>query len=73
VLLCFEFVSADALDVRAVQLTAARVPVTQRPPEMDCSWHEARLRDPDGHDMRLYHVAATATTRLGRSRPRMAG
>jgi hypothetical protein len=59
VLLCFEFASADALDARAVQLTAARLPFTQRPPEVDCSWHEARLRDPDGHDMPLYHVGSS--------------
>ena len=54
----FEFASADALDARAAELLAAGLQFTHQPTDMDYLWREARLRDPDGHDLRLYHAGS---------------
>lgn len=42
------------LDRQVEQLKAKGFEFTQDPTDMDYLWREARLRDPDGHDIRLY-------------------
>lgn len=50
------FFECDALDATVARLRAAGLVFTQLPTDMDYLWREARLRDPDGHDVRLYHA-----------------
>lgn len=47
------FECAD-LDRTVVQLKQKGIDFTQDPTDMDYLWREARLKDPDGHDIRLY-------------------
>ena len=54
--LYFEFVDAAQLDRRVAQLREAGLHFHQPPTDMDYLWREARLVDPDGHDIRLYHA-----------------
>jgi len=49
------FECAD-LDSRVAQLKAHGVHFDQDPTDMDYLWREARLRDPDGHELRLYRA-----------------
>lgn len=42
------------LDETVAALQAAGLRFTQEPTDMDYLWREAHLRDPDGHDVRLY-------------------
>jgi catechol 2,3-dioxygenase-like lactoylglutathione lyase family enzyme len=48
------FFECGALDEKAAALEAAGVVFEQRPTDMHYLWREARLRDPDGYDVRLY-------------------
>jgi len=45
------------LDRTAAQLRAKGLAFEQDPTDMPYLWREARLRDPDGHDIRLYFAA----------------
>ena len=54
--LYFEFDDAEALDRRVAELRAAGMFFHQLPTDMDYLWREARLADPDGHEIRLYHA-----------------
>jgi catechol 2,3-dioxygenase-like lactoylglutathione lyase family enzyme len=42
------------IDETVAELKARGVRFEQDPTDMDYLWREARLRDPDGHDIRLY-------------------
>lgn len=48
------FFECDDLDERCAALAAAGLVFEQEPTDMSYLWREARLRDPDGHDIRLY-------------------
>jgi len=61
----FEIAGGDALDRRIADLREARVVFHQRPTDMNCLWREARLADPDGHEVCL--PRKTGSTRRGRS------
>lgn len=50
------FFEDDALDETVVALKARGLVFEQDPMDMPYLWREARLRDPDGHDIRLYHA-----------------
>lgn len=47
------FECAD-VDAAAARVEAAGVALTQQPTDMFYLWREARMLDPDGHDIRLY-------------------
>lgn len=48
------FFECDDLDETFVRLRDAGLVFDQPPTDMFYLWREARLRDPDGHDIRLY-------------------
>ena len=48
------FFECDDLDGRYAALKAKGIDFYQEPTDMFYGWREARLRDPDGHDVRLY-------------------
>jgi catechol 2,3-dioxygenase-like lactoylglutathione lyase family enzyme len=48
------YFECDALDAKVAELKAQGMLFTQDPTDMEYLWREARLRDPDGHDVRLY-------------------
>jgi catechol 2,3-dioxygenase-like lactoylglutathione lyase family enzyme len=50
------FFECDDLDERAEALKAKGVAFEQDPTDMPYLWREAHLRDPDGHDIRLYRA-----------------
>lgn len=50
------FFECDALDETVAALRARGVTFEQEPTDMFYLWREARLRDPDGYDVRLYHA-----------------
>ena len=50
------YFECDDLDERCVRLEMLGFVFEQRPTDMDYLWREARLRDPDGHDIRLYYA-----------------
>ncbi len=50
------FFECDALDETVAALKARGVVFEQDLTDMSYLWREARLRDPDGHDLRLYHA-----------------
>jgi len=50
------FLECDALDETVAALKAAGVRFDQDPTDMFYLWREARLRDPDGHALRLYQA-----------------
>ena len=52
----FEFPSADALDERVRELGAAGVRFDTAPTDERWLWREARLRDPAGNVLCLYHA-----------------
>lgn len=51
------FECAD-LDARVAELKLRGIAFTQDPTDMFYLWREARLSDPDGHDLRFYHAGA---------------
>jgi catechol 2,3-dioxygenase-like lactoylglutathione lyase family enzyme len=50
------FFECDALDETVAQLQSKGVAFEQAPADMPYLWREARLRDPDGYDVRLYRA-----------------
>lgn len=50
------FFEDGALDDTVAILKARGVVFEQDPTDMPYLWREARLRDPDGHDIRIYHA-----------------
>lgn len=54
--LFLELPSASALDMEVARLKAEGLVFSLEPTDMDYLWREARLVDPDGHDIRLYHA-----------------
>lgn len=48
------YFECEAFDQRVDQLQAAGLVFRQLPTDMDYLWREARLSDPDGHEVRLY-------------------
>lgn len=48
------YLECPDLDATAAALADAGLTFDQHPTDMDYLWREARLRDPDGHDIRLY-------------------
>ena len=50
------FFECDDLDERCAALSASGIEFAQPPTDMPYLWREARLRDPDGHDIRLYRA-----------------
>ena len=50
------FLECDDLDERVALLQARGLVFEQEPTDMSYLWREARLRDPDGHDVRLYRA-----------------
>jgi len=50
------YFECEDLDQRVQQLRAAGLVFTQLPTDMPYLWREARLADPDGHDVRLYRA-----------------
>jgi len=50
------FFECDALDERVAALKSTGLEFEQEPTDMFYLWREARLRDPDGYDIRLYYA-----------------
>ena len=50
------FFECDALDQQVAELEAKGMIFEQPPTDMSYLWREARLRDPDGYDVRLYYA-----------------
>lgn len=50
------FFECDDLDERCAALERAGLRFAQPPTDMRYLWREARLEDPDGHDVRLYYA-----------------
>ncbi len=50
------YLECDALDDTVAALTARGILFEQAPVDMPYLWREARLRDPDGHALCLYHA-----------------
>lgn len=50
------FFECDDLDERCAALAHAGFEFRQPPTDMSYLWREARLCDPDGHDIRLYRA-----------------
>ena len=50
------FFECDDVDATVTALKSKGVSFEQDPTDMDYLWREARLRDPDGHDLRLYYA-----------------
>jgi catechol 2,3-dioxygenase-like lactoylglutathione lyase family enzyme len=50
------FFECDALDATVAALKQKGLLFEQDPTDMFYLWREARLRDPDGHDLRLYYA-----------------
>jgi len=48
------FFECEAVDEVVAELKAKGLAFYQDPADMFYQWREARLRDPDGHDIRLY-------------------
>jgi catechol 2,3-dioxygenase-like lactoylglutathione lyase family enzyme len=54
------FFQCDDVDEKVAALKAHGLVFDQDPTDMFYLWREARLRDPDGHDVRLYSDATGA-------------
>jgi catechol 2,3-dioxygenase-like lactoylglutathione lyase family enzyme len=52
------FFECEALDATVRSLKAKGMRFEQEPTDMFYLWREARLRDPDGYDVRLYFAGA---------------
>lgn len=50
------YLESDALDADVARLRAAGFVFTQDPKDESWLWREARLRDPDGNEICLYHA-----------------
>jgi len=51
-----EFDSAEALDAEVARLQAAGLTFVQPPMDQSWLWRDARLLDPDGHELMLFHA-----------------
>jgi len=51
---CHLYFECDDVDRVYSELCEAGLDFLQPPTDMDYLWREARLRDPDGHDVRLF-------------------
>jgi catechol 2,3-dioxygenase-like lactoylglutathione lyase family enzyme len=51
-----EFDSPEALDREVARLEAAGLTFAQRPTDQRWLWRDARLVDPDGHELMLYYA-----------------
>lgn len=54
------FFQCEEVDAKVAELKAKGLTFYQDPADMFYLWREARLRDPDGHDVRLYADATGA-------------
>ena len=52
------YFESDDLDAECARLSAAGITFDRPPEDMPWLWREARLRDPDGHHVCLYHAGA---------------
>jgi catechol 2,3-dioxygenase-like lactoylglutathione lyase family enzyme len=52
------FFQVDDVDATVTALKEQGLTFYQEPTDMFYQWREARVRDPDGHDVRLYSEAA---------------
>lgn len=50
------YLESDALDADVARLRAAGIAFFQAPRDESWLWREARLRDPDGNEICLYHA-----------------
>jgi catechol 2,3-dioxygenase-like lactoylglutathione lyase family enzyme len=50
------FFECDDVDAIVAALKSKGLAFEQDPTDMDYLWREARMRDPDGHDLRLYNA-----------------
>ena len=50
------YLECSDVDQVCNELKAKGVSFEQEPLDMDYLWREARIRDPDGHQIRLYHA-----------------
>ncbi len=50
------YFECEALDEVVAALKSKGVEFDQEPTDMSYLWREARLRDPDGYDVRLYYA-----------------
>ena len=50
------FIECDDLDERVLRLKAHGITFDQDPTDMPYLWREAKLHEPDGHDVRLYRA-----------------
>jgi predicted enzyme related to lactoylglutathione lyase len=50
------FLECDDLDATVAALKAKGIAFAQDPTDMDYLWREARVDDPDGHDIHLYYA-----------------
>jgi uncharacterized glyoxalase superfamily protein PhnB len=50
------YFETDRIDAEYARLVQAGVLFDQGPADMPWLWREARLRDPDGHRLCLYHA-----------------
>jgi catechol 2,3-dioxygenase-like lactoylglutathione lyase family enzyme len=50
------YFESDNLDVDCTRLSMAGIVFDHQPQDMPWLWREARLRDPDGHLLCLYHA-----------------
>ncbi len=50
------YLESDTLDADAARLQAAGIAFTQGPRDESWLWREARLKDPDGNGICLYHA-----------------
>jgi catechol 2,3-dioxygenase-like lactoylglutathione lyase family enzyme len=52
------YFETDSLDAEVERLRRAGLVFDQEPEDMPWLWREARLRDPDGHHLCLFHAGA---------------
>jgi catechol 2,3-dioxygenase-like lactoylglutathione lyase family enzyme len=50
------FFECDDVDAAVAALKSKGLSFEQDPTDMDYLWREARMRDPDGYDLRLYYA-----------------
>lgn len=67
------FFECQSLDEAVAALKEKGLVFEQEPTDMSYLWREARLRDPDGHDLRLYHAGENRLNPPWRLKERVAG
>jgi catechol 2,3-dioxygenase-like lactoylglutathione lyase family enzyme len=63
------FIECDDLDERVAALKARGIAFDQDPTDIDYIGREARLREPDGHDIRLYRAGENRLNPPWRMKP----